>query len=265
MSFRIITDEERKIYSPELVGSQHIIISDDTKFWIVKQSDGLKRELLGYLLGRHIANVAEIKKLNAEEHAEIKLLTGKDDSSTPENTFLVRLAGSYLRNELLHKTPEEAVAAELVFSTWIRRRDAHVDNRVYVEGIPIFYDHGVAFLLEPDRAHITIFFKSNNDYGHASFWRVKEIAGPMTTNQARSVDKSVKGAYHYVNDIKFFRDKVKIMEKYLRDNLPSFWKNYVYEAGFQDREAEIICGFLNDNLRNLSNDLQNMEEVIFKA
>lgn len=264
MSFRIITDEEHKTYSPELVGSQHIIINDGSKFWIVKQSDGLKRELLGYLLGKHIANVAEIKRLDAEEHSQIKLLTGKDDISTLENTFLVRLAGSYLKDELLHKTQEEAVAAELVFSTWIRRRDAHVDNRVYIEGIPIFYDHGVAFLREPDRAHITIFFKANNDYGHASFWRVKEVAGMMTTKQARAVDKSVKGAYHYVNDMESFKKRVKVMEKYLRDSLPPYWKNYVYEAGFQGSEAEIIYSFLNDNLRNLANDLENMEEVIFK-
>lgn len=265
MSYRLVTDEERGSFAPELMGTAHILVSDNAKFWIVKQSDGLKRELLGYLLGEKVANVAEVKKLSPEEHNEIKTITSKDESSTPENTFLVRVAGSYSKNELHHKTPEKATAAELIFSTWIRRRDTHVDNRVYVEGVPIFYDHGAGFLWEPQKSHATLFFNADSDYGHASFWRVKEAEGQMTTQQARSVNRFLQGAHHFVNNLEEFKKELVIIESHIQEIFSVDFKNEVLQAGFDGLEAHIIYSFLVHNLRTLSVDLILMKEVIFKT
>ena len=84
-------------------------------------------------------------------------------------------------NELPYQTLEDAVAAELVYSLWARRRDTHVDNRAYVDGIPIYFDHEICFLAEPHFVHATAFFEALNDYGHAGFWRVKQVDRLVTT------------------------------------------------------------------------------------
>lgn len=268
MVYRLVTNEERNSFAPELINSVHIIVTDEEKVWVVKQKnhppEALKRDMLGFILGSKVANVAEVKALSEEEFNQIKAITNKDASATSSNTFLVRLGGSYVLDELRHKTLEAAVAAELVYSTWTRRRDAHVDNRCYIEGVPIFFDHETSFLWEADKAHATVFFRISPDYGHPSFWRVKEAPEKMTTQQIRLLDRSVKGAYHFVNNLDTFNKSIVIAENLIQTIFRDDFRNDIYRAGFSNQQVEIIYSFLRYNLNTLHLDLDLMKGVIFK-
>lgn len=269
MKYSLISEESRLKCAPELHGRGHILVTDGQKIWVVKHKPGSvdeeKRDLLGYLLGKNIANIAEVKLLNPEEHQQICVLSYKDESSTPNNTFLVRLGGSYSLDELPCKTIEKAVAMELAYSTWIRRRDTHVDNRIYISGIPIFFDHQTAFLSESKYAHTTAFLRFNPDYGHPFFWRVKQISGVMTTERARGVNRQEDKAYHYVNNLDLFKDELDHAEKTLVETMPQNLKSLIKSTGFDDLSVDIINNFLLNNLHMLTNDLKQMKEIIFSS
>lgn len=265
MKYRIASDEEKAKYAPELVGMGHVIVTDEEKFWVVKHMPGLvdieKRELLGYLLGKNLTNVAEVKLLDQEEHQEVKTLSGKGEDSLPTNTFLVRLGGSYSLEELPCKTLEQAVARELVYSVWIRRRDTHADNRVYVHGIPIFFDHHVAFLGEPEQLYIATFFNPQPaSYGHAGAWRVKQRQDKITTLEARTGNK----AYHYINDLNEFNAQVSIAVSELSKSPPDSWEDLITQTGFTDTKRDEIADFLRGTLRTLGDDINIMQQIIFK-
>lgn len=268
VKYSLISEQDRLKYAPELYGRGHILVTDDQKIWVVKHKPGTaneeKRDLLGYLLGKNFANIAEVKLLDPEEHQQICVLSHKGEDSTPCNTFLVRLGGSYSLNELPCKTVEKAVARELVYSTWIRRRDTHADNRTYISGIPIFFDHQTAFLAESKYAHTTAFLRFNPDYGHPAFWRVKQIDGTMTTEKARGVEKQEDKAHHYVNNLDLFKDELDLAEKTLVETIPQQdLKPLIKNAGFDDISVNIINNFLLNNLHILPNDLKQMKEIIF--
>jgi len=266
VKYLLISEEDRLKYAPELYGRGHILVTDGQKIWVVKHKPGTvneeKRDLLSYLLGKDFANIAEVKLLNPEEHQQICALSHKGEDSTPGNTFLVRLGGSYSLNELPCKTVEKSVATELVYSTWIRRRDTHADNRVYISGIPIFFDHQTAFLSESKYAHTTAFLKINPDYGHPAFWRVKQISGAMTTEKSRGVEKQEDKAHHYVNDLDLFKEKLNNAEKLLKEIISQDLKSLIKSAGFDDISADVINNFLLNNLYTLPNDLKQMKEII---
>lgn len=264
-TYTLVSDEDIKKYAPELLGQGHFVVSGDGKLWRVKHKPGSvddeKRDLLGYLLGCKFANVAEVKLLTPQEHEQIKILTDKDKNSLPTNTFLVRLAGTYSPEELLCKTLDEAVATELVYSTWIRRRDTHVLNRAYVGGIPVFFDFQTAFLGEKELADIKIFFSEPPaDYGRASAWRVRESSDIITTSQARAGDNRV----HCVRDLPAFKKQIDFAVIKLRDNLKEGWEDFISQAGFNSHQKDEIVNFLKRNLESLEEDLKLMQEIIFK-
>lgn len=269
MKYTLLSDEDRAKYAPELLGRGHILIRDGEKIWVVKHKSGYideeKRDLLGYLLGRKFSNVAEVRLLNREEHQEIRILTGKDESSTVNNTFLVRLVGSYIIDELPCKTTDEAVASELVYSTWIRRRDTHVDNRAYVGGLPLFFDHQTAFLGEPELADIVTFFMVPADYGHAGAWRVRQVEDEMITSKIREGNRTIVGAHHYVHDLENFKYKIEDAKSALKNSLQDGWENLIVQAGFTDSKKDSITNFLKSNLETLDNDIEVMRQIIFKV
>lgn len=266
-TYILVSDEDIKKYAPELLGQGHFVVSDGGRLWVVKHKPGSvdeeKRDLLGYLLGYRFANVAEVKLLAPQEHEQIKALTNKNENSLLTNTFLVRLAGAYSPEELPCKTPEEAVATELVYSTWIRRRDTHVHNRAYtyIGGIPIFFDFQTAFLGEKELADIKIFFSEPPvDYGRASAWRVRESPNIITTSQARAGDNRV----HYVRDLSVFKKQIDFTVIKLRDNSKENWKDSISQVGFNSHLKDEIVNFLKRNLESLEGDLKLMQEIIFK-
>lgn len=267
LNYRLASQDERGKYAPELVGKGHVIVFDGERFWVIKHlphdTKVGEREMLGYMLGCNFANVAEVRRLSHEEHESVKILAQKGEDSSSNNTCLVRLGGSYTTEELPCKTLEEAVARELVYSIWIRRRDTHVDNRVYVDGIPIFFDHHISFFAEPKYAHSTAFFKVASDHGHPFYWRVKEITGKMNTIKARGVQSSYEKAYHYVNDIDKFKIELKLAEKLLKDSDFSTVQQIIKDCGFGGNDKALIEDFLTNNLKTLSSDIMLMNKTIY--
>jgi hypothetical protein len=82
---------------------------------------------------------------------------------------LVRLGQTYSLDELPIRHNDNAVAAELVFCLWVRRRDPHAWNRVYVQGVPMFFDQHVSF----DQRPLDEFFVMGPDGSHPPRWRVR--------------------------------------------------------------------------------------------
>jgi hypothetical protein len=266
MNYLLPSTNEIAKLAPELLPH---IVKDQDKFWFVKYKPGSKnedkRDLLAYSLGKSICNIAEVKLLSDADHGSIKSQLSMPQDSTKENTFLVRLANSYSLDELPNKNLEKAVATELVYSIWIRRRDTHSDNRSYINGIPIFYDHQTAFLSEAHYAHSTVFFMHPQDYGHAPFWRVKKIPDSeiMDTNKARTVSNNTEKAYHYVNDIDKFKQELRLAEEAVIKLATSDVKQLIADAGFAGIEADMINNFLVRNVETLKDDVKHMEKIVY--
>lgn len=262
--FKLLQNEKKATTSIGLINSPFRIVSDGSNNWVLKHNnnpDGEKRDLLGYLLAKDFANVVEIKLLSLAELEDVKQFATPQEVFTLNNAFLVKLAHSYSLDELNCKSLEEAVAMELVYSVWIRRRDAHVDNRVYVGGIPVFYDYHVAFLGEQDLADINVFFSQLSDYGRAGRWRVK-LLGDFLTQLTRGINKNQLGAYHYVTDLNSFYKKVENSKAVLREKARDQIDSIVSLVQFsQDAETQIIA-FLKKNLDTLDADVNRMLEVV---
>ncbi len=267
MSFTLLSHDELTGYAPSLIPR---VIKHADRFWYVKHKPGShdedKRDLLTYLLGKDICNIAEVKLLTEIEHNDVKTILQLPSDSNNRNTFLVRLASTYTLDDLPNKDIEKAVATELVYSVWIRRRDTHVDNRAYISGVPIFFDHQTAFLSEPHFAHSTIFFMHAPDHGHAPFWRVKQIPQTtvMTTEQARNVSTLTDKAHHYVYDLNKFKQEIRLAETKVGELATSNLDPLLTEAGFTNGEAEMIKDFLKKNLTSLRDDIEHMERIIFQ-
>ena len=262
--YSLATDDDRAKYAPELVGSKHILVNDGEKYWVRKHKSGSvdqeKRDYLGYFLGKGVANVAEVRLLNQEELNQIVSLAPTEGPATTGNTFFIRLGGSYSLSELPCKTPEEAVATELVYSLWIRRRDAHASNRVYVEGIPIFFDFETAFLGQKELSDINSFFSENGIEGHANRWRVRETKEIITTIKSRQMAID----HHYVSNIDAFKHQVQLAVAKLRKLMSPGWEDIPEKAGFADSERDEIAAFLKRNLETLDEDIEMMQRIILQ-
>lgn len=262
--YRLLTNEEKIKISPGLSNSPFRIITDGEKTWVLKHNNNTdceKRDLLGYLLGKDFCNVTEVRLLSEQELENIKQFANQDESFSINNTFLVRLAHSYSLEELPCKILEKAVATELVYSTWIRRRDAHVDNRVYVKGIPLFYDYHVAFLGELDLADINVFFTQTDDYGRAGRWRVK-LLNNFLTQLTRGISKVETGAYHFVNDLDSFYRHVEKSKAILKEKVANQIEKLVSQAKFNATAEAQIVDLLKKNVDTLDADVSKMLEIM---
>ena len=143
-------------------------------------------------IGRDWLNIPEVLSLDAEQFSQL----GECGISLPqeaqvENTYLVRFGPDLDVNEIPIKDPDRALACELVFSTWIRRRDAHAFNRVYKFGVPIFYDFGTAFLGEPKIIDLNRFFGPPRNSGWAGCWRITQgTALDLDTRRLRDLEEA---------------------------------------------------------------------------
>jgi len=149
-------------------------------------------------------NVAEVVYA---EHASGALWTDGRAFEPEENAnrVLVRIAQDYDLGELPLADLDQAIAAELAFSVWIRRRDAHPWNRAYVSGIPIFFDHHIAFGAEAENNEINSFFRSGGDGGYTGRWRVRTVPpSEQPTTQGERVSSGGQMAIHRVHDLSAF-------------------------------------------------------------
>lgn len=263
--FRLLSNDERvKIASVLQNEGRFGMLTDGERMWVLKHNgnpDSEKRDLLGFLLGKDFGNIAEVKLLTEQELENIKQFVTRPDALSVNNTFLVRLAHSYSAEELPCKTIEEAVATELVYSVWIRRRDAHIDNRVYVKGIPIFFDFHVAFLGETEIADINVFFSQTQDYGRAGLWRV-EVWHSFLGQFTGAIHPNAIGAFHFVNNMVYFYQQVEKSKTVLKEKVANQIESCIRQVRFESTKEMEIINFLKKNTETLDDDVDKMLEII---
>lgn len=228
------------------------------KHWILKVTldNNLRtKEIMTSLVGSDVVNVAEVKILTQEDlkKIEVPLSEAEQNSSTP---FMVRVAQDYSIEELPLKSLEAAVAGELVFSVWTRRRDTHEFNRGYTNYIPVFFDHGVSFEGEKN---IDVFF-SRTGKGFAGSWRVKVINSPEEIDKIFRKDNW--GDNHYICNEKNFLLDVQRMVEIIKSRSDSIERMIIpSEVSIDDQNK--IKNILVENASSLGYDVNKMLNVVF--
>ena len=260
-----LCDEIKGYFGRDLC--QNLVVFDG-EYWYVKIRPARykKRDVLGYELGKNIANVAIIRTLNLWEQIKVKKALGK--LGYKRSCWISKIVQKYSGGEVLAKDLDSSVARELVYSTLIRRRDTHSFNRVYLDAlnIPVFYDYGTAFLGEPLLADIRKFFSSAKMYdGSANSWVVIEAENiSLSTKHVRNYERLVRPfSVHFVDNIATFEDQVFDTVECFKN---SKWgiKHAARKAGLTFSEEKEIRRFLNKNLDSLESDCGLMLEVIYQ-
>ena len=200
-----------------------------------------RAERLAYLLGGDEFNIAEVRP------APVVWNLGT-------NAVIVRIAQQYESDDLPIKALDEAVAAELVFSMWIRRRDTHAFNRVYVDGVPVFFDHHIAFgMVEPMNRSPRWFFRGGPDGGYVSRWRVTSTddSPAIHTLAIRHFNKETNHAVHPVDDVAGFPARLMEWSDRIGDRDLRGLEESVALAGYDGTEAAQISHLLRTSQRAL--------------
>lgn len=238
------------------------------RYWYIKKKNKVqkKRDMLAYLLGKSWTNVAQTRTLN---HFLVRKIRKpyKIAGAMGRNTWLVKIGQLYSEHDLTIRDLDAAVAAELVFSMWIRRRDTHSYNRVYAEetATPVFFDHQTAFLGEEHLKDIGVFFDQGilKD-GHAGTWRVREHDGQAITTQIVRAYETEKRplTIHFVNNIPNCRQHI---DRIVHHTVHQSWdlNQMIRKAGFAYDERQKIHAFLLNNLNNLKNHAEVMKNIVF--
>jgi hypothetical protein len=159
-----------------------------------------------------------------------------------------------------------AVARELVFSLWIRRRDTHSYNRAYLidSNLYVFFDHQTAFLGEPELSDIQVFLDAKKlRAGHANAWAVKEIGcQELSTDFVREYETSNRPlSIHFVNDFLNFERCVEESISFIR-TYEWDYKRAARKAGFCSKETAEIIQFLKKNMADLPGDCEEMMRIV---
>lgn len=244
------------------------IVRFKAKHWFVKYKrspDAQRRDYLAYILGRGWTNVAEVLPLSKSEFKYLQqACLDVPRWATRKNATLVRLVGDYTIDQLRHTDINAAVASELVFSLWIRRRDTHAANRAYISGCPVFFDHGTSLLGEPKLSDICNFFQFGTDAGYAGRWRVElaEADGEISTTEMRRMGREKDLALHLVRDFSRFDDCIEDAAEQLRRQDPKEWYRAARTAGYDRFDASKVTSFLRKNRAALDADVERMRAVI---
>jgi hypothetical protein len=192
------------------------------QLWFAKVPHGPQwREKLGYQLGASWLNIAQVAYADEAVDATWFWPRRRFDPAESADRILVRIAQDHPLSDLPVRNHDDAMARELVFSTWIRRRDAHAVNRAYIDGIPIFFDHHIAFDGEPENRPIATFLRAGPDAGHAGRWRLGQLQksespttkgerlvseGEFAIHRIRDIVVLKRHVHHAVRQIKGFKD-----------------------------------------------------------
>jgi hypothetical protein len=187
------------------------IVQYDGVPYYVKQSRNLyetQKELLAHNLVSRFMNVPHVILPDARLLAALGAVTNTRMPEVPveaSSYHLVRLCQSYQLSMLPIRDLTQAIAAEIVFSTWIGRRDAHNSNRVYIAGVPVFFDFGVAFDVS-EAGTSSDFFREGFDSGFAGNWRLWEFPKDKTieTREIRDIERGKRLAIQPVHDASGF-------------------------------------------------------------
>lgn len=222
------------------------IVDHNGALWYHKPlatSDAVRRELLAFRLGAGLVNVAEV--VPAPPHL----------AAREPHSVLVRLASEHKRRSLPHRTLDEAVAGEIVFSLWTRRRDAHLYNREYVGGVPVFFDHGAS--LEPRPTPIGEFLASS-DPGYAGSWRlaVEHLKRRASTEQIRDQYWSSADSLHFVSSVAGFVAAARSVVQQVTGTHGYY--TIARGIGYSTDEAAEIDSMLTRSRRSLADDLETL-------
>lgn len=215
------------------------VVDVDGERWVVKSG---RRELLGYELGKGHVNVAEVR-----------LASSVDDG--PGAEVLVRLADSYTVDDLPLRDLDEAVAGELIYSLWFRRRDTHAFNRAYVDGVPLFFDHGTAF---DATQSLDAFLRDGSDNGYVPTWRIEVPDARPTTMGMRQRNQSTRLAVHAIENADRFFELLHVWVDRARRRSASEVRNAVREAGIGRRDARGITTMLRRTQHELPDALSRV-------
>lgn len=258
----ILTKYQNIIKPPRNESLQDLIFMMDDKLWYVNTVGNIDpwrsyRAYFAYLIGKTIVNIPEISLL---DQVKVNALHNIGVTKASINCFIIRVAHEYSTDELPLKSLDEAVAGELVFSLWIRRRDTHVNNRVYnTDGIPIFFDFDVAFLSENKKKNKDIIcFFNDCRTGYAGQWQVCQ-----KPNSKKNIDnKFVKGngtqnSIHYVESLDNFKklcfdisDKIITLKPDISD--------IAKRASLSDFDTKNSINFLMEECDNLKSSVKFM-------
>jgi hypothetical protein len=161
------------------------------------------------------------------------------------------------------------LAHELVFSLWVRRRDAHSFNRIYQHGVPIFFDSGTAFLGEPDLVDLDRFFRTGPDPGYAGLWAIGSASySDLDTLKLREREKrsflarsSPKVVFPVIDNKRFYRGLEDARDAIAR--IPhSEIKETIQIAGFTGREGQNVLAFLTSAQAQLEQGCDRLNALL---
>jgi hypothetical protein len=217
------------------------LVNWNGKCWRHKPGDGW-REILAYELGSSWLNVAEAISPVGIVGATRCDGTAVDPSADPSSA-LVRLIQDQFVGGFVEPDHDRAMAAELAFSLWIRRRDAHSWNRAYVAGIPGFFDQHVAFGAEVANRSLDGFFRHGVDAGFASQWRVRSFPdGFQPTTRSERGLHSRELAIHRVHNVSAFDGYLDLSVQKIRQFGRAEIEALVARSGAP--EPDEVTGFL---------------------
>lgn len=258
---------------------QKRLVYYEDRVWFVKSKPGdpseKQRDFLAYLFGADWLNIAEVRLITPEIFEELKrtsVSVAMDASA--KNTYLVRFVPDYSMDELPIHNLNLAIASELAFSLWIRRRDAHSFNRVYREGVPVFFDHQVGFGKELELLDLDQFFHRGIDSGWAGYWSLEKVSPEFSPDtilyrlreqQIFREQKNAQAVFHPINDVEEYRRGFRnTIRKILSFNESDCFERALY-AGFQKEYAKEVTTFLRQSAQTLLEAAEKYQEVLFDS
>ena len=228
--------------------------------------DERQKDVLACKLVSQLMNVPAV--IVPDSHLRSQIDRALQKSHPPKDLetcelHLVRVCQDHPVSALPIQNLTEAIAAEIVFSTWINRRDAHNSNRVYVSGIPMFFDFGAAF--ETNRARASSqFFKNGPDSGYVPNWRLWKIP-KGTTIDTRAIRDRERGrplTLHPIEDLETFWKKVG----HYCDTINKFEESFIESSSklsiASPRSAKKLASILIREKSRLSDKIEIVRNIL---
>lgn len=241
------------------------VVRHDGKHWLVKSAPRGRgaREALACALGRGWLNIPEILRIDAEPlRGFARRLPGLDLDRN--DAWLVRLAQDHHVDELPLRTLAEAVAGELVFSLWIRRRDAHGFNRALVGGVPMFFDFGAALDAEPENVSLDRFMRAGADPGYVCNWRLLPLRDgePLDLARLRETERNRPLTLHPVRNRLHFERAIDRHAARIKGTVPETWRAELGRLDLGAAEAARLDRLLLTSQRTLDDAVGRMRELL---
>lgn len=232
--------------------------------WYIKTKNKEKKhkEILASIIARQLGfNTVNIIEINDADFDSIKSIDGikLKDKADSKNTYLIRLVQSYKKEDIPIKNLDEAVASELIFSLWIRKRDTHADNKVFINNIPVFFDFNIAF--DINKKDVNKFFENGKDengeyknWGYAGCWRITT----KKTLEEIKIAKNEKICYHLIENLDNFQEQLnkycKKIEQYNIEKQFNEIKNF-------DKKA-LIKQLLIESQKTIQEDCEILKKIL---